>query len=215
MKNPPSDRGGLRKIILNNGDGSDTEFDFRPDEKRAVVSLACVQLLLSRKDPERWKREFGGRPVGLIQNPLRAESLSGPPQRLPNVLEWKLAQRKEQIDGKLCSVLFQKWYSLIHDGGAVKTDRNTRFTSRRSVWVDGGIVLRDGMLSEYAGDEPPRPLVTRRVTIVRNLKLNPPLPDSLFELPPGTECTVFGDYAIRLPAGVKRRTLPGPGLEVR
>src|SRR5262249_9063010 len=72
-----------RVIRLNDGDGSDTEFEYLPDRKHASLSLSCVQTLFSRKYPERWQREFGGFPVNLSGHPLRTVDLTAPPKGRP------------------------------------------------------------------------------------------------------------------------------------
>jgi hypothetical protein len=122
-------------------------------------------------------------------------------------------QQREKIDGKECHVLLEQGNEPL-DRAAGTTDPNTRWSYRKHLWVKGNVVLRQETLAEFLGDRPPRPMVVRRIMSVRDLKLNPSMSGGLFELPSGIACEVFGDYPTRLPEGVKRLTILGPGLSV-
>jgi hypothetical protein len=207
-----SSSGAVREIILNNGDGSNTEFYYWPDRKRAKLSLPSVHFLFSQKYPERWKREFGGHVIRISGNLLRTINMPGPPGSKGRTFfsTWEVG-RREKFEGRDCHVLFQ-WRKQVIDAASKKTDPNTRSTVRSWVWVKGGVVLRYERLAEWLGDQPPQPRAERRITTVREFRLNPPVTPSRFELPAGITCEIFGDYPTRLPKGVKPLVIPGPGL---
>lgn len=200
-------------VRLNNGDGSHTEFLYFPARKRATLNLNTVKWKFAQTHPEEWKKRYGQvRPQPPEGNLLQTlDDVVGRPEdrKLHPGFQMEMRPGWETVEGRRCRVYVARYAALLAPG---KTDPNTRTTRTVAVWPEQGLALRTEILSESLGSGPNRPLVTRRITTVRELRLNPPHVPARYELPPGTVCEVFTDYAIRLPKGVTARPLPGSGL---
>jgi hypothetical protein len=119
---------------------------------------------------------------------------------------------KDTVAGRQCRVLIQEYDHMVYSTG--RPDPTSHTTRRMSVSVPGDLVLREVVVTRFAGDTPPRPLVVRETTSVRDLVVGSPFPDHLFRLPPGINCTVPVDYTLPLPPGVRAERRAGFGATV-
>jgi hypothetical protein len=206
-------RGTPENVRLNNGDGSDTEFLYHPLVRRAVVNLNTVRWKFSQKHPDVWRakgslpatRPTAGALTFFGDSDIRDGKKVNPTFKID-------PPTRETVDGKRCQVFTMRYQELKDRSG--RTDPQSSFTRKVSVWLKFGIVLRDETLAEFLGNVPPRPLEQRTVRSIRGLVVDQTLPAGLFELPAGTTCEVFGDYETRLPRGVLRKTIAGAGLDL-
>lgn len=198
-------------VRLNNGD--DTEFDYWPRKKKAGLALDTVLWNFAHRYPEKWDRYYDHPPAKPILKSLQTFSQEqdiDQGRRANSSLKTK-ELGSETVDGKKCRVIELSYLTLLDRTGRV--DPNSRITRRISVWNERPLILREVIVSEDLGDVPPRPLVTETITTIQRLVFDPMIPPGTFDLPRGTTCTVFADYATPLPAGVARNVVPGSGLE--
>jgi hypothetical protein len=203
-----------QNIILNNGDGSDTEFLYHPEIKRAVVDVNSVRWKFAQKYPNVWRKKKGvpaARPELQLLRFFDGDAEIASSKKSNTTLEVD-PPTTETIEGKRCRVYTMRYQELRDATG--KTDPMSLHKKRVSVWPQLSLIMRDDTVSQFLGSAPPRPLVQRSVITIRKLELNPRVPPSRFEIPTGTTCEVFGDYPTTLPKGVIRKTIPGPGLDL-
>jgi len=198
------------QVTLNNGDGTDSEFYYRPEERRAKPSLEAVQIWFAKRYPARWRARYGDRqPQVACSHQLEIfdpKTPTGNPSAKIDPVS-KLAK----LFGKPCRIYQVTFHPLTSVSGT--TNPKEWIIARHWKEERTGLTLRSDTIMEALGGDGKPVRVLRAITTTRELQLDPPKDASLLELPAGTTCEVY-DYPLRLPPGVIRRQVSGPGIEL-
>ncbi len=210
--------------LFNNGDGSNTEFEYKWKKNHAQFSLATIRYQYATRFPDRWRRN-GQKPV----SPPRGHQFMwyGDEQsmrqgmakfiRRPGVTASFTRVGDEIVAGKRCEkyvirVSVQSGHRATPEARSVHPDDlGGENISWR--WPEKGILLRSLERRIVALATATQPQKVRETLMeVRNLQLGPVIDPKLFSPPTGTTYLLREAYPITAPPGEKVILFPGLGL---